>query len=159
MNADVDATGQPVRQVQVERDRTAGVGLRAFQILAALGGGILFALGLLAVFDVDFANALDTSAEVGGFGFSAVAAVAALVLGGAILASTLADQDRGGTAMLGLVTLIVGIVGFVVEDNASADVQVDGRAAALFVILGAAVFVLSLVPWWTRRRTTTYVER
>jgi hypothetical protein len=134
-------------------DRTTTSGLRVFQVLAAIAGAVLFVMGLIAVFDVDWGDAwLRTTAEVGGFGFSAAAAVAALVLGAAILIATLADQDRGSAAAIGLVTLAVGIVGLVLQDEADADVQVDTGTATLFLVLGAAVFVLSLVPWWSRRR-------
>jgi hypothetical protein len=160
MHPNIDAGRRPVEQVDVHHQPRAASSLRAFQLLAALGGAALFALGLLAVFEVDFgAGWLRTTAEVGGFGFSAVAAVAALVLGGATLAAALADQDRGSTAFLGMATLVVGIAGLVVQDSAVEGVQVDGRAATLFIALGAAIFVVSLVPWWSTRRTTTYVER
>lgn len=145
--------------VAVRDDRRAGGGLRIFQLLAALCGGALFALGLAAVFQVDFGESwARTTAEVAGFGFSAVAAIAALVMGGVILVATLADQDRGGASFAGLVTMVIGIAGLVVQDNAERDVQVDGRTASLFLVLGAAVFVLALVPWWSRRRTT-YVDQ
>ncbi len=140
--------------VAVRDERRAGGGLRIFQVLAAIAGGALFALGLAAVFQVDFADRwFQTSAEVAGFGFSAVAALAALLLGGAILVSTLADQDRGGTAVAGLLTLVAGIAGLIVQDRAANDVQVDRSTASLFIVLGAAAFVLALVPWWSRRRT------
>ncbi|HRW37226.1 MAG: hypothetical protein KDB04_14340 [Acidimicrobiales bacterium] len=146
--------------VAVREDRRASSGLRVFQILAALGGAALFALGLFAVFQVDFGDGwLRTTGDVAGFGFSSVAAVAALVLGGLILVSALADQDRGATSLAGLLTLAAGIVGFIVQDNAETDIEVDGRAATLFVAIGAAVFVLALVPWWSRRRTTVVDRR
>ena len=70
-----------------------------------------------------------------------------------------ADQDRGATSLAGLLTLAAGIVGFIVQDNAETDIEVDGRAATLFVAIGAAVFVLALVPWWSRRRTTVVDRR
>ncbi|MEZ5138788.1 MAG: hypothetical protein R2702_19365 [Acidimicrobiales bacterium] len=146
--------------VAVREDRPASSGLRVFQILAALGGAALFALGLFAVFQVDFGDGwLRTTGDVAGFGFSSVAAVAALVLGGLILVSALADQDRGATSIAGLLTLVAGIIGFIVQDNAETDIEVDGRAATLFVAIGAAVFVLALVPWWSRRRTTVVDRR
>ncbi len=152
--------GYGAETVAVREVRPAASGLRIFQILAALCGAALFALGLAAVFQVDFGDGwLRTTADVAGFGFSAVAAVAALVMGGVILVATLADQDRGSASFAGLLTLIVGIVGFIVQDNAETDVQVDGRAATLFVALGAAVFVLAMVPWWSRRRTTVVDRR
>jgi predicted anti-sigma-YlaC factor YlaD len=156
----VDTPGEPVRAVRTDETRRSGSGLRVFQLLAAAGGAVLFALGLFAVFEVDFGDGwARTTGEVAGLGFGAITAIAAIVLGGAILVATLADQDRAGAALAGLITLVVGIAGFVVQDNADADLQVDGGTAALFVAIGAAVFVLSLVPWWSRRRTTTYVER
>lgn len=140
--------------IAVRDERRVGGGLRIFQVLAAIAGGALFALGLAAVFQVDFGDRwFQTSADVAGFGFSAVAAIAALLLGGAILVSTLADQDRGGTAFAGLLSLVVGIAGLIFQDNAANDVQVDRSTASLFIVLGAAAFVLALVPWWSRRRT------
>ena len=140
--------------VAVRDERRVGGGLRLFQVLAALCGAALFALGLAAVFQVDFGDQwFRTSADVAGFGFSAVAAIAALLLGGVILVATLADQDRGSASFAGLITLVVGIAGLIVQDNAERDVQVDRSTAALFIFLGAAVFVLALVPWWSRRRT------
>lgn len=158
------ATTNPRRadteHVAVREDRPAASGLRIFQVLAALAGAALFALGLAAVFEVDFGEGwLRTTAEVAGFGFGAVSAIAALVLGGSILVATLADQDRGSASFAGLLTLLAGIVGFVVQDNADADVQVDGRTATLFVVLGAAVFALALVPWFRGRRTTVVDRR
>ena len=120
----------------------------------------MFVIGLLAVFDVDFgADLLDTTAEVvGGYGFSAVAAIAVILLGGAILVATLADQDRAVPASVGLVTLAVGIAAVVVEGQSDADLQVDNRSAGLFIVIGAVVFVCSLVPWWSRRRVTTVLR-
>jgi len=161
MSQQIDAEGRPVTQVDVDQHPTrSDAGLRIFQILTALVGAALFAFGLVAVFRVDFGeNLLDTTAAVGGFGFSAAAAIAAILLGGAALVATLADQDRGTAAFVGLLTLVVGIAGLVVEDQAVEGVDVDGRAAALFVGLGAAMFVLSLVPWFSRRRRTTTVVR
>ena len=159
------ATTHPQRPVYrseaaaVREDRPAASGLRIFQVLAALCGAALFALGLAAVFQVDFGDQwARTTAEVAGFGFSAVAAVAALLLGGVVLVATLTDQDRASASFAGLLTLVAGIAGLIVQDNATSDWQVDRSTAGLFVFLGAAVFVLALVPWWTRRRTT-YVDR
>lgn len=154
--AQPDRTTEPrpaAETVAVAEERRAGGGWRIFQLLAAAAGAALFALGLAAVFQVDFGERwLQTTAEVAGIGFGAVAAIAAVLLGGAILVATLADQDRGSASAAGLVTLVVGIAGFVVQDNADADVQVDGSTATLFVAVGAVVFVLALVPWWSRRR-------
>ncbi|WP_421120694.1 hypothetical protein ACE2AJ_05150 [Aquihabitans daechungensis] len=156
----VDAAGRPIVAEQVEtRPTAASAGLRVFQIVSALAGAVLFVFGLIAVFQVDFgADLLDTSAEVGGFGFSAVSAIAAILLGGAILVSTLADQDRGGTAFVGLITIALGIAALVVEGQAESDLQVDNRSAGLFIVAGAVAFVCSLVPWWSRRRVTTVVR-
>lgn len=127
--------------------------LRVFQIVSALAGAALFVLGLVAIFDVDFgADLTDSTAAVSGYGFSAVAAIAALLAGGAILAATLADEDRSSAALAGLVTIALGIAGFVIDGQTDPSVQVDRRSAGLFVAVGAIVFVCSLVPWWGRRR-------
>lgn len=154
-----DPTDRPVVAQQVEtRPVTASAGLRIFQVASAIAGAVLFVIGLLAVFDVDFGlDLLDTSAVVAGFGFSAAAAIAAILLGGAILATTLADQDRGGTAFAGLITIGVGIAGLVIDGQTDTGIQVDRDAAGLFIIVGAVVFACSLVPWWSRRRVTTVV--
>lgn len=160
MSQIVDSEGRPAAATEVETRPTAGsAGLRIFQIVSALAGAVLFGIGLAAVFKVDFgAGLLDTSGEVAGYGFSAVGAVAAILLGGAILVSTLADQDRGSAAFVGLVTLAVGIAALVVEGQSESDLQVDNRSAGLFIVLGAIVFVCSLVPWWGRRRVTRVVR-
>ncbi len=144
-------------QTQVTQETHTGNGLRIFQILAAVGGGVLFVMGLVAVFRVDFgAGFLNTSGSVAGFGFSPAAAVAGILLGGGILAASLADQDRATTSVLGLLTLLVGIAALVVQGEVEG-VQVDRDAALLFVGIGAAVFVLGLLPWVSgRRRVTTY---
>lgn len=154
-----DPTDGPVVAQQVDtRPTAASAGLRIFQIASAIAGAVLFVVGLLAVFDVDFGlDLLDTSAVVAGFGFSAAAAIAAILLGGAILATTLADQDRGGTAFAGLITIGVGIAGLVIDGQTDTGIQVDRDAAGLFIIVGAVVFACSLVPWWSRRRVTTVV--
>lgn len=156
----VDVDGRPVVAEQVEtRPTAASAGLRIFQIASAIAGAVLFVFGLMAIFKVDFgADLLDTSASVAGYGFSAVAAIAAILLGGAILVSTLADQDRGGSAFVGLITIALGIAALVVEGQPDTQVQVDNRSAGLFIIIGAVVFVCSLVPWWSRRRVTTVVR-
>lgn len=147
---------QPAAQVDTRETHT-GQGLRIFQFLAAAGGGILFVMGLIAVFRVDFgAGFLDTSGEVAGFGFSPAAAVAAILLGGGIMAASLADQDRGTTAVLGLLTVLVGIGAMIVSSEVEG-VSVDRDSALMFVVLGAVVFVLGLLPWVSgRRRVTTY---
>lgn len=154
-----DPIQRPVVVQQVDtRPSAASAGLRIFQIASAIAGAALFVIGLLAVFDVNFdMNLLDTTAVVAGFGFSAAAAIAAILLGGAILASTLADQDRGSTAFAGLITIAVGIAGLVIDGQTDTGVQVDRDAAGLFIIVGAVVFACSLVPWWSRRRVTTVV--
>ena len=142
----------------VEHDRALGAP-RLLQIVAGLCGGALFAFGLVSVFRVDFGSDwLRTTATVAGFDVSAAVAIASLVMGGIILVATLADEDRGSAATVGLLTLVLGIVGLVLRDNPDTEVQVAGRTASLFVVLGAVVFVLSLVPWWSRRRATTYVD-
>ncbi|MGN6692635.1 MAG: hypothetical protein ACTHN0_00520 [Aquihabitans sp.] len=155
----IETDRRPVAAAQVEERRPAGSGaLRIFQVVSAIAGAVLFGMGLAAVFDVDFGgDLLATSGVVAGFGFSPVGAIAAVVLGAAILISTLADQDRAGAALIGFITLAVGIAALVAEDQAT-DVQVDNRSAALFIALGAVVFVCSLVPWWSRRRVTTVVR-
>ena len=156
----VDVDGRPIVAEQVEtRPTAASAGLRIFQIASAIAGAVLFVFGLMAIFKVDFgADLLDTSASVAGYGFSPVAAIAAILLGGAILVSTLADQDRGGSAFVGLITIALGIAALVVEGQPDTQVQVDNRSAGLFIIIGAVVFVCSLVPWWSRRRVTTVVR-
>lgn len=156
----IDQSGRPVAAQQVEtRPTAASAGLRVFQIASAVAGAALFVIGLLAVFDVNFdLDLLDTTAVVAGFGFSAAAAIAAILLGGAILATTLADQDRGSSAFVGLITIAVGIAGLVIDGRVDTGVQVDRDAAALFIIVGAVVFVCSLVPWWSRRQVTTIVR-
>lgn len=156
-----DITPQPAPQgYEVERhERPAGNALRVFQALAAVAGGLLFVGGLIAVFRVDFgAGFFDTSGEVLGFGFSPALAVAAIVLGGATMVAALADQDRGSAAVLGMLTLLVGIAALVLEGEIAQDVDVDRRSAGLFVVLGAIVFVLSLVPWWSGRTRSTVVR-
>ena len=121
---------------------------RAFQVLAAAGGAILFVMGIVAVFRVEFgAGFFETSGSVAGFGFSPALAIACVLLGGAILATSVADQDRGGTAFAALLTLAVGIGALVLEGGAD-QVGVDRQSALLMVVIGAIVFVLSLLPWW-----------
>ena len=160
MSEMIDPAGRPVVAERVEeRPTAASAGLRIFQIASAIAGAALFIIGLVAVFKVDFgADLLDTSASVAGFGFSAAAAIAAILLGGAILVSTLADQDRGGAAFVGLVTIAVGIAALIAEGQTDQDLQVDNRSAGLFIVVGAVVFLCSLVPWWSRRRVTTVVR-
>lgn len=140
---------------------TTGAVFRIFQVGAAIAGAILFGLGVVAALRVDYgAPLLDTSAAVAGYGFSAVGAIAAIVLGGAALAATLADQDRAGASFVGMITLVLGIVALAVDaQSTSPDVQVDHRSAGLFIVLGAVIFVLGLVPWFGRRRTTVVEER
>jgi len=152
-------TERPVAATEVEtRPTAASAGLRVFQIVSAIAGAVLFGFGLAAVFDVDFgAGFFDTTGAVAGYGFSPAAAIAAILLGGATLISTLADQDRSGAAFVGLVTIAVGIAALVAEAQA-ADFQVDDATAALFIVAGAVVFVCSLVPWWGRRRVTQVVR-
>lgn len=147
------------RQVQVtEHSRPAASGLRVFQLLAAVAGGFLFVVGLVAVFRVEFsAGFFQVSAAVLDLGFSPAMAVAAILLGGATLVATLADQDRGSAAFIGLLTLLVGVAALVLEGEAVEGVQVDRGSALLFVAVGAAVFVLSLVPWFAGRRRVTRV--
>jgi hypothetical protein len=165
MNETIDPAGRPVADQRVEERRVeerpaaASAGLRIFQIVSALAGAALFGIGLLAIFEVDFnADLLDTSAEVAGYGFSAAAAIAAILLGGAILVATLADQDRGSAAFIGLVTIAVGIAALIAEGQTDSELQVDNKSAGLFIVIGAVVFVCSLVPWWSRRRVTTVVR-
>lgn len=140
-------------------ERPAGsAALRVFQAVSAIAGAVLFGLGVAAALDVDFGgDLLAISGSVAGYGFSPVAAIAAIVLGAAILIATLADQDRAGAAVVGLLTMGVGIAALIVEDRTT-DVQVDGRSATLFIVAGVVVFVASLVPWWRRRRVTTVVR-
>lgn len=157
----VAAPQQVSTEQVVDRPTAASAGLRVFQVLTAVAGGVLFVMGLVAIFRADFgAGMLEASAGVAGFAFSPVTAVAAVLLGGAILVASLADQDRGGSAFLGLVTLLAGVVALALEGEIDRSIGVDRRAALLFVGIGAVVFVLSLVPWWSlRRRRSTVVVR
>lgn len=150
---------QPVRTGYEVHEEvgSARPSLRIFQALTGIAGAVLFVAGLVAVFGVDFGGGLlDTSASVMGIGFSPVAAIAAIVLGGAILVAAVADQDRGGAGIAGLVTLLAGVAALVAERQVDG-ATVDRGSAALFITVGAVVFVLSLVPWWSGRhvRTTT----
>lgn len=155
--AQIIETDRAATEVET-RPTAASAGLRIFQIVSAVAGAVLFGFGLAAVFDVDFgAGLLDTTGSVAGYGFSPAAAIAAILLGGAILISTLADQDRGGAAFVGLVTIAVAIAALVAEGQTS-DFQVDDGTAAVFIVAGAVVFVCSLVPWWGRRRVTRVVR-
>jgi hypothetical protein len=132
---------------------TVGGARRLLQLLAGAAGAVLFVMGIVAIFRIDTAAPLlDTTTAVAGFGFSAVTAVAAILLGGATMAAALADQDRGGTAMVGLLTVLAGIVALFVEGQVPERVGVERDSALLFVGVGAAVFLLSMVPWWRRRR-------
>lgn len=153
-------TQQGHYEVQYEETR-GGQALRLFQFLVAATGAILFVIGLLAVFEVDFSGEVffDTSGEVGGFGFSAALAVAAIVLGAGILVASLASQDRTGAAMVALVTIIVGIAALVIDDQPDVEASVDRGSAAVFIVLGAIAFVLSLIPWWSGRQRRTVVDR
>ena len=144
-----DPAAQPLTAREARRSPSV---FRAFQVLAAAGGAILFVMGIVAVFRVEFgAGFFETSGSVAGFGFSPALAIACVLLGGAILATSLADQDRGGTAFAALLTLAVGIGALVLEGGAD-QVGVDRQSALLMVVIGAIVFVLSLLPWWSRRR-------
>lgn len=130
-----------------------GAGLRVFQLLTAAAGAVLFVIGLVAIFRADFdAGMVESSAGVAGFAFSPVTAIAAVLLGGAVMVAALADQDRGTAAFLGLLTLVAGVVALIVEGEIDESIGVDRGAALLFVGIGAVVFVLSLIPWWTARR-------
>lgn len=147
---------------EVHREETpANQSLRIFQVLTAIAGAILFVVGLLAVFDVSFSGdrIFDTTGEVAGFGFSAALAGAALVLGAGILIAALADQSRAGASMVAFLAILVGIAALVANDQPEADIAVDRSSAALFIILGAVAFVLSLIPWWSGRQDRTVVRR
>jgi len=146
---------------QIVQETAAGSpALRIFQVLTAAVGAVLFVLGLIAVFRVDFgAGMFETSGAVADFGFSPALAIAAILLGGATMAAALAAQDRGLAAFVGLLTVVVGIAALILEGEIPETVGVDRRSALLFVVLGAATFVLSLIPWWSGRRRTTQVER
>jgi uncharacterized membrane protein len=150
-----EPTAHPRRTTVTERDH-GGAGLRVFQLLTAAAGAVLFVFGLLAIFRADFdAGMVEASAAVAGFAFSPLTAVAAILLGGAVMVAALADQDRGAAGFLGLLTLVAGVVALVVEGEIDESIGVDRRSALLFVGIGAIVFVLSLVPWWTARRRVT----
>lgn len=147
----------PVADVVVQ-DRHPS--LRIFQVLTGVACGALFIIGLFAVVRVDFgAGWLRVSGEVLGLGFSPVAAIAALILGGIGLIAAFADQDRGGTGLVGLITLGAGIAVMVMADEGVDGATVDRDSGILFLVIGVIVFALSLVPWWGgRRRTTTVVS-
>lgn len=147
---------------EVEHERSRGTqSLRIFQVLTAATGAILFLVGLLAVFEVSFDGdrIFDTTGEVVGFGFSAALAGAALVLGAGILIASLADQSRTGAAIVAFLAILVGIAALVANDQPEADISVERGSAALFIVLGAVAFVLSLIPWWSGRQDRTVVRR
>lgn len=143
----------------VQTTTTGSPGLRIFQILTGAVGAVLFAFGLIAVFRVDFGgDFFQTSGAVAEFGFSPALAIAAILLGGATMVAAFAAQDRGTAAFVGLLTLVAGIAAMILEGEIPETVGVDRRSALLFVVLGAAIFVLSLIPWWSGRRRTTQVQ-
>jgi len=144
---------------QVVQQTTRGnPALRIFQVLTGAAGAALAIFGLAAVFRVDFnAGFVETSGSVADFGFSPALAVAAILLGGATMVAAFAAQDRGTAAFLGLLTVIVGIAALALEGEIPESVGVDRRSALLFVVFGAAIFVLALIPWWSGRRHTTSV--
>ena len=151
-------TYDPNAQV-VETTTTGNPALRIFQILTGAAGALLFVFGLIAVFRVDFAAGFfRTSAAVADFGVSPALAIAAILLGGATMAAAFAAQDRGAAAIVGLLTLVVGIAAMILEGEIPEGVGVDRRSALLLVVLGAVIFVLSLIPWWSGRRRTTQVQ-
>ena len=148
----------PDQQV-VQRTTTGNPALRIFQVLTGAAGAVLFVLGLVAVFRVDFdAGFFTASAAVADFAMSPAMAIAAIVLGGATLAAAFAAQDRGTAAFIGLLTLLIGIGALIFEGETAESIGVDRRSALLFVVLGAVIFVLSLIPWWSGRRQTTQVR-
>ena len=143
----------------VHETRAGNPALRIFQVLTGLAGAALFVLGLVAVFRVDFdAGFFSASAAVADFAVSPAMAIAAILLGGATLVAAFAAQDRGSAAFIGLLTLLIGIGALIFEGETSESIGVDRRSALLFVVLGAVVFVLSLIPWWSGRRHTTEVR-
>lgn len=146
-------------EVEVQ-DSPGGNSLRVFQFLTAAIGAILFVIGLLAVFQVSFSGSalLDTTGAVAGFGFSAVSAIAALVLGAGLLIAALADQSRSTASVIAFLSIAVGIAGLIINDQAAAEVTVDRDSAALFIVLGALAFVFSLIPWWSGRQRRTVVR-
>jgi len=143
----------------VEHTTVGSPALRIFQILTGAAGAALFVLGLVAIFRVDFgAGMFETSGAVADFGFSPALAIAAILLGGATMVAALAAQDRGAAAFVGLLTVAVGVAALILEGEIPESVGVDRRSALLFVVLGAVIFVLSLIPWWSGRRRTTAVR-
>ncbi len=143
----------------VQETRAGSPGLRIFQVLTGVAGAVLFVMGLVAVFRVDFdAGFFNASAAVADFAVSPAMAIAAILLGGATLVAAFAAQDRGSAAFVGLLTLLIGIGALIFEGETSESIGVDRRSALLFVVLGAVVFVLSLIPWWSGRRHTTEVR-
>lgn len=143
----------------VQESTTAHPELRIFQVLTGAAAAVLFVGGLAAVFQVDFgAGLFETSGAVAGFGFSPALAIAAILLGGLGMVAAFAAQDRGTAAFVGLLTVVVGIAAMILEGEIPESVGVDRRSALLFVVLGAVIFALSLVPWWSGRRRTTEVH-
>lgn len=132
-----------------------------FPMIAGALGVAVFLVGLVAVFRVSFeGNLFATTGEVMGYGFSAVLAVATLLLGGGTLIAAIADRDQGATAFMGILTMVLAIVamianGRVVEQTA---ISVDREAALALAVAGAAIFIVGLVPWVSVRRRQTVVH-
>lgn len=146
-------------RVVVQDVETTGNALRIFQLVTAAVGAALFVLGLLAVFQVDFGVGwLKLSGEVADLAFSPAVAIGCIVLGAALLGATLSDQDRSGAALVSFLVLAAGIAGMVIDDDPTADIQVDPSTATVLIVLGAIGFVCSMIPWWSGRsvRTTRY---
>lgn len=130
-------------------------GLRVFQLIAAASGAVLFVTGLVAAFRVDYdAGFLDTSGVVMDLGFSPLAALLAIALGAGTLVASLADEDRGGTAGLGVLTIVAGIVLLILDDTGTG--TTDCGSALLFIVVGTIAFVAALIPWWGARRTARW---
>lgn len=126
--------------------------------VAAVIGGAMFLVGLVAVFRVDFGgDLLATTGTVVGFGFSPVLAIATVLLGGAALVAAISDRDSGSTAFVGLLTIVVAIVGLMLNGRMIADtlVSVDRQALLALALAGAGLFLVGLMPWWTVRRQRT----
>lgn len=133
--------------------------LRLCRALAAVASVLLLAAGLLGAARVDFSQGfLRTSGGVAGFGFTPVVAVVAILLGGMAAVTTLADQDRTGSLVVGVLTLLVGAA-LIAFDGWADGVDLDEATGVLFLIVGAMVTCLALVPRRSRGRRRAVAER
>ena len=133
---------------------TANNSLRIFQFATAAVGAILFIIGLVAVFGVDFDEWQRNSGSAVGFDFSPAVAIIAIVLGALLLAAALAGQDRTGAAVIAFLILAAGIAGLILSGMDDVDFEIARKTSTLFIVLGAIGFICSLIPWWSGRRYT-----